>query len=180
MQFPSPGRLLITTWRTLAPLPGGKWVFGRILGLLAPYSGSIRPEVLDLRPGYARVRLRERWGVRNHLESVHAIALANLAEVTSGLAMLAALPAGVRGILTALSVSYVKKARGVLVGECSCTCPEVSGPTDHEIEVFVRDQRGDVVVQARARWRLAPQARPQAGAKRPGNGARRRAHVQIV
>jgi acyl-coenzyme A thioesterase PaaI-like protein len=143
-------------WERLRALPGGRIVFSHLLGFVIPYTGSIHPEVLDLEPGFARIRMRDRRSVRNHLRSVHAIALANLAEVTGGLAITSALPATVRGIVLAISVEYIKKARGTLTAECRCQPPQVRARMEFPVTAQVRDTSGEVVARATVRWLLGP------------------------
>jgi acyl-coenzyme A thioesterase PaaI-like protein len=150
------GEALQRLWGRLHHLPGGKWLFSFLLGIAAPYTGTMRPRVLELRPGYARVRLRDRWRVRNHLKSVHAVALVNLAEAASGLAMMCGLPRDMRGILVGFSIDYVKKARGTLIAECTAPAPEPGVKREYELEATIRDEEGDVVATGRPKWLIGP------------------------
>jgi len=154
----SPGATIKRAWDRLSPLPGGRWLFSKMVGWMAPYSGSIGAKVLELEPGRALVALSDRRAVRNHLNSVHAIALVNLGEVTSGLAMLSALPPGVRSIVTGLSIEYLKKARGRLEAESIVQAPEnITESTETEVVAEIRDRSGEVVARCTVRWLLSPQ-----------------------
>jgi len=101
---------------------------------------------------------------------VHAIALTNLAEVTSGVAMVVALPDDVRGIPIRISIDFVKKARGDLIAECRCDVPTVYAPIEIDVHSEIRDADGDVVARATVRWRLAPVAAPVADPVATGAG----------
>jgi acyl-coenzyme A thioesterase PaaI-like protein len=148
------GVRLLASWRRFSDVPGGSWLFSRLVGRMAPYTGSIGARVVALEPGRAVVTLRDRRRVRNHLRSVHAIALANLGELASGLAATAAMPAGVRGIPTTIHVDYVKKARGTLTATGLAALPPVSGPTTANVGADIVDADGDVVASVRVTWTL--------------------------
>ena len=106
--------VLRDSWDMLAVLPGGKVVFSELIGRLAPYSGSIGARVVNLRRGYAEVTLREHRAVQNHLRSIHAIALVNLAEIAGNVAFAYSMPDDARFIVANLSINYHKKARGLI------------------------------------------------------------------
>lgn len=141
-------------WEKLSPRPGGKWLFSFLVGKTAPYTGTLGARVEELRDGYSRVRLRDRRKVRNHLRSIHAVALLNLAELASGLGAVYTMDPSLRGIITHLEMDYLKKARGPLTAECHV--PDLSGTErrEEELQVEIRDEAGDVVARARARWLL--------------------------
>jgi acyl-coenzyme A thioesterase PaaI-like protein len=76
--------------------------------------------------------------------------------MASGLAVLVSLPPGVQGIVTGFSISYQKKARGLLTAECRVSGLNVTREQEYEAPVAITDAQGDVVARATARWRLRP------------------------
>lgn len=78
----------------------------------------------------------------------------NLGELTTGLALMAGLKPGVRGIITGLSIEYYKKARGRLIAVARTIQPDVLEDLEHEVIADIKDQSGDVVARCTAKWRL--------------------------
>jgi acyl-coenzyme A thioesterase PaaI-like protein len=152
----SPAARLRSAWDRLSGLPAGKWMFSRLFGRLVPYTGTIGATVEELRPGFARLTMRDRRAVRNHLRSIHAVALVNLAEATSGLAMNVGLPDDARAIVTGLSMRYLKKARGTLTATCTAGVPDVSAEREVVVTADIQDAAGDVVARAEVTWRVGP------------------------
>ena len=153
----SPQDRLLGMWRHLAPWPGGRRLFSWILGWIIPYSGTIGARVRLLEPGHCILLLRDRRGVRNHLRSIHAVAITNAGELASGLAMTTALPPGTRAIVTQLATEYLKKARGVIVVECRVKdAPRPAVPMEVLVESTLTDAAGDIVARLRATWLVAP------------------------
>lgn len=146
-------------WNALHTKPGGKLLFSFVVSRFVPYSGSIGARVDELRPGFARLTLRDRKKVRNHLGSLHAIALANLGELTTGLAVISGMPPKSRSILRGLEVSYEKKARGLLTSTCNCELFSPNENTEYTIKAEIRDGAGDVVSVVSALWVIGPEKR---------------------
>jgi acyl-coenzyme A thioesterase PaaI-like protein len=154
----APGATLLSLWNRLRPWPGGRWLFHRLLRFRVPYTGALGARVLSFEPGRVCVELRDRRGVRNHLDSIHAVALVNLGEFTSGLALLSVLPPGVRGIVVHIGMDYFKKARGRLIAESRAAPPPVGDrDIEHLAQAEIRDAEGEMVARAEIRWRLGPQ-----------------------
>lgn len=143
-------------WNRLGSIPGGKRLFTLLIGRLAPYTATMGAVVRNLGDGYARVTLADRRAVRNHLSCVHAVALANLVELTGNLALAYSLPDDARFIVSGMSLEYVKKARGTITGECRIPSISSSTKREYEVPVVLKDPRGDVVVNGMLKTLVGP------------------------
>jgi acyl-coenzyme A thioesterase PaaI-like protein len=135
-------------WNLLAGMPGGKAVFSRLVGRLAPYTGSIHATVTVLRAGYAEVQMPDRRAVRNHLDCVHAIALANLAELAGNVALMYSLPDDARFIVSGMTIEYTKKARGTITAVGESPIPRGAARAQLDVPVVLRDAGGEEVCRA--------------------------------
>jgi acyl-coenzyme A thioesterase PaaI-like protein len=108
----------LDSYTTLRRFPLGRWLFSRGVEWRAPYFASIRPYVADYREGGVDVRMADRRCVHNHIGTVHAIALCNLAELCAALTIDSVMPPPLRWIPQGMQVRYLARARGALRGEC--------------------------------------------------------------
>jgi len=143
-------------WDRLHKVPGGKLLFAKAVGNAAPYTGSIGAKVLELRRGYSQVLLPDRRKVRNHLRCIHAIALANLAELCGNLAIAYTMPDDARFIVAGLSMDYSKKARGPVTAECYCPIPESNEKREYDVSVVIRNLAGEEVTTSILRTLIGP------------------------
>ncbi len=157
--LPSPdqlGRFVRDAWARLSGLPGGKSLFSSVIGLAAPYTGNIGAEVVELGRGHAKVVMKDRRALRNHLSSVHAVALVNLAELTGNIALAYSMPDDARFIVAGISIDYHKKARGTITGVCTCPVPETSARAEYLVPVELLDPSGTVVATATLKTLIGP------------------------
>ena len=138
----------------------GRWLFSRIVRWRAPYFASIAPRIEALAPGRCVVRVRDRRRVRNHIGSVHAIAMCNAAELAAGLATDATIDAMHRWIPKAMQVNYLKAARGTLTATASVPAIDANeNGSECPVAVAVRDAAGETVFSAVVSMWITPRRR---------------------
>jgi acyl-coenzyme A thioesterase PaaI-like protein len=139
----------LAIWERFAARPGGKWAFSRLVCLRAPYFGSIRPRFEELRPEYCRIAIAKRRAVTNHIGTVHAIAMCNMAELAGGTMTEVTIPPTHRWIPKGMTVEYLKKAATDLIAVATPgSKPDWSAPGDYRVNVTVTDRGNEPVFRA--------------------------------
>ena len=109
----------LETYNKLMKLPFGNYLFNKGVGVVAPFFGKIHPDVIELKSSLCVVRMKDRWGIRNHIGTVNAGAMCTLAELTAGMALDATIPSHLRWIPKKMTVEYLAKGKGTLEAVCS-------------------------------------------------------------
>lgn len=156
-----PSNRALAVYRRLVRWPGGRWLFVRIICWRAPYFATIRPRFVALEPGRCEIAIRDRRRVHNHIGTVHAIALCNLAELASGMLTEVTLPASMRWIPKGMRVEYLAKARGTLHGVATAGAPLVAAAAGYTcpVSVSVHDAAGIEVFRAEVSMWVSPRKR---------------------
>jgi uncharacterized protein (TIGR00369 family) len=146
----------LAAWNRLETKPLGKALFSRVICFKAPYFATISPRFEELRPGYARVSMKKRRGVTNHIGTVHAIAMCNLAELAAGTLTEISIPASMRWLPRGMTVEYLKKARGGI--HAVATLPEVAEGAGRDVPATVemKDDAGELVCRATITMWVSP------------------------
>ena len=149
---------LLDTWHRLQRWPAGDWLFSRAVCFKAPYFASIAPRIVSLAPQRGVARLKHRRRVTNHIGTVHAIALCNLAEFVGGLTTDVSIPRSMRWIPKGMTVEYLKKAVGTMhaVATPAFEPHESAEGYDLPMDVVVRDPKGEAVFRARIGMWVSP------------------------
>lgn len=149
---------LLGMYQQIRQWPCGHWLFAKAVCFKAPYFSNISPTITRLENGCCEARIKDRRGVRNHIGSVHAIALCNLAELAAGLMTDASLPPGMRWIPKGMQVAYLKRAKGDMRATATPATPLIASATSYElpVNVVIRDSAGDSVLHAEIRMWLSP------------------------
>ena len=147
--------------RRLSALPGGHWLFSKMVCFKAPYFGTIAPRITRLEYGLCEGHFADRRAVHNHIGTVHAIALCNIAELVMGLMVDASTPAGMRWIPKAMQVQYLIKAQGRITARATLTAPLQVADAGYEVVVPVEltNAAGERVCQADITCWISPRPR---------------------
>lgn len=141
---------VLSLYAKLADKPLGKWLFAKLVCWKAPYFASIAPRIEVLEPGRGVASIAHRRRVTNHLGTVHAIALCNLAEFIGGLTCDVSLPPSMRWIPKGMDVLYLKKAVGRMRATATPAFSPHAADDGYELpfEVVIEDPQGDAVLRA--------------------------------
>lgn len=140
---------VLALWKRFESLPFGKVLFSWLVCVRAPYFGTIHPRFAELRPSFCKITMAKRRGILNHIGTIHAIAMCNLAELAAGTMTEVSIPPNMRWIPKGMTVEYLRKATSSVY--CQAT-PEEGACLDEpgEIKTHARvfDNQGNEVFRA--------------------------------
>jgi len=109
-----------------------------VMGQAVPFVGTAGLEIEELTSRRAVVRVRNRRRVQNHLRTVHAAAMALLAETASGFVIGMNIPDDRVPVIKSMHVDFLKRAQGAM-----CAVAEL---TDAQVAQIEQEEKGEVAV----------------------------------
>lgn len=137
-------------WNSFKNKPAGKWTFSKLICFKAPYFSSISPVFEQLKENYCEIKIKKHRAVLNHIGTVHAIAMCNMAELAGGTMTDATVPSSHRWIPKGMTVEYLKKAETDLTAIATPVNADFqwSEGSDYLVNVDVKDTTNETVFRA--------------------------------
>jgi len=136
--------------------PLGTYFFDGIVGFFAPYSASISPHVESCSVDDVTVSMTEMPWLKNPFNSIHAVALANLGELASGLSMVLSMQQnkGIRGIPKEINIEFFKKSRGTIYASSTSGVGNITKDCDLIAEAILTNKKKEVVAKVKVTWSM--------------------------
>ncbi|CAA0121702.1 Uncharacterised protein [BD1-7 clade bacterium] len=137
------------------------WLLSRLMGTIIPFAGTAKIRVTALQANECIVQVKNRKRVQNHIGSVHAAAMALIAESATGFMTALSVPDNRIIVLRSMELTYVKRATGDMTARAyfspeQLTHIQETEKGDIEVPVTITDVNGDETVEARMVWAWTP------------------------
>lgn len=147
-----------------APAFCRSWLLSTLFGRTIKFAGTAGVAVEQLDFHKARLKLRNRRKVQNHIGSVHAAATALLGESASGFLLGMHVPDDKIPLLKSMQIQYLKRSTGALTAQAQLDEMQISLLRNADkgevvIKVLIKDQLGVEPVEALYTWAWIPKVR---------------------
>jgi len=147
-------------------LPQGlrTWATSFALGRVVPLVGTAGLRYEELTPQRVVVRIRNQRKVQNHIQGVHAAAMALLAETATGFCVGMNLPDDKLPLIKTMKIDYVRRSQGDMVAAASLRPEQIQQILTQDkgevtVPVTITDASGEQPIQAEMVWAWVPKKR---------------------
>ena len=166
MTAPTPKNALSKSLARLDKLPPALARTARTLIMrnIVRFVGTAKLDIVELTNTRCVVSVKNRPRVRNHIGSVHAAAIALIAETATGFVVGLNVPDDRAPVIKSMKVEYKKRAKGALRAEATLTPEQIEQIVATEkgevrVDVKVTDEGGVEPVQCEMIWAWTPKRR---------------------
>ncbi len=140
------------------------WLRTKAIGRTIHFVGTAGLGIDELSAERAVISIVNRRRVQNHIGTVHAAAMALVAETASGLALGMHLHDGAVPVIKRMSIDYVRRAKGDLRAVAQLTPEQQRSLQNDErgellVAVGVSDSEGAEPIQCQMLWAWTPKRR---------------------
>lgn len=144
-------------------LPEGirTWALSTIIGRIVRFAGTAGTKVLKLTPNECIIVMPNKKKAQNHIGSVHAAAMALMAESATGFITGLSVPDSRILVIRNMELEYVRRATGDMKAVASFSDEQIAYIKETEkgdivVPVVITDSTGEETVKARMVWAWTP------------------------